>query len=564
MSSIRKRLIFASFVAMLMLSLPAAAGPISYASAAPACAVLPVTKITASGNDGNVPSNAIDGKLATRWSNFGKGSWISADLGKLATVCYVDIAWYRGDVRQNTFTISHSSDGKNYSQDYSAKSSGTTAGLERYDFADVSARYVRITVNGNTENNWASITEIRLYGYVSGGTHDTTKPFISIDQPANNGQITTSSSSATTATAVIKGKAFDSGSGIKLVEVGTESSAYQPATPASPGDWSTWTQTRTLSIGTHQIVARATDNARNPQVSAITVKVSQAPTTTPPITPGPSPTPSKDRFGITKINPTAAGGIEWAANWDNGDARTIGNTIDPDDKWFDTAHGDGTYAIDGKGTLTASGDTVRMYMHDPAKVREWSENLEITMYVKRISETQTVDYSGLQVFARTNHGTNADEEVNLCDDRGYGGLVNINGEWTFEKESAHHLDNGYTDVASQRPSGELPKDTWVGFKYVLRNMDGGTKVKLELYRDTTGGVNGGNWQKVTEFVDNGNNFGDGRGACKSGVDPALPLLHSLINDRSESKKPMLSVYARHEYGTMAYSGFDIREIDPIS
>jgi hypothetical protein len=277
-----------------------------------------------------------------------------------------------------------------------------------------------------------------------------------------------------------------------------------------------------------------------------------------------NPSSSKDRFGITELYPTSPDGMEWSSSWDNGHARTIGNAIDPDDKWFDAAHGEGMYAIDGKGTLTASGDFVRMYVHDPAKEREWSENLEITMYIKRISETQIVDYSGLQVFARTNHGTNGNEEVNLCDDRGYGGLININGEWTLEKETAHHLDNGYVDVAGQRPSGDLPKNTWVGFKYVLRNMDDNTKVKLELYRDTTGGANGGNWQKVTEFVDNGDSFGAGYGACRSGVNPALPLIHSFINSSSETGKPMLSVYARHEYGTMAYSDFTIREISPLS
>ncbi|AIF84236.1 F5/8 type C domain-containing protein [Candidatus Nitrososphaera evergladensis SR1] len=564
---ISKRLVFLSVGAMLVLSLPAAAGAIPYASAAPACVALQVTKVSASGNDGNVPKNTIDGKLGTRWSNLGKGSWISMDLGGIVNVCYVDIAWYKGDTRQNTFVISHSPDGRTYIQDYSAKSSGTTASLQRYNFADVSARFVRITVNGNTENNWASITEIKVYGYVSGGTQDTIRPFVTIDQPADRSEIVTSSSTATTATVNIMGKASDSTSGVKLVEVRTDNNAYQPASPASPGDWSTWTNSRTLAVGNHEIAARATDNAGNQQVFTISVKVSQKPadTPSPPTTPpGPGPTPTKDRFGITKINPTAAGGMEWSSSWDNGHARTIGNAIDPDDKWFDAAHGEGRYAIDGKGTLTASGDFVRMYVHDPAKEREWSENLEITMYIKRISETRTVDYSGLQVFARTNHGTNGNEESNLCDDRGYGGLVNINGEWSFEKETAHHLDNGYAGAAGERPSGDLPKNTWVGFKYVLRNMDDNTKVKLELYRDTTGGANGGNWQKVTEFVDSGKNFGNGHGACRSGVNPALPLIHSFINSSSESKEPMLTVYARHEYGTMAYSDFTIREIDPLS
>ncbi|MEO9362525.1 MAG: hypothetical protein ABI348_01370 [Nitrososphaera sp.] len=271
----------------------------------------------------------------------------------------------------------------------------------------------------------------------------------------------------------------------------------------------------------------------------------------------------KDRFGINRLYPAAPGGIEWSAKWDDGQARTLGNEVDPADVWFDTTDGDGMYTIDGKGTLTASGDVVRMYVRDPAKEREWSENLEITLYFKRLDETQIVSYSGLQVFARTNHGMVGNENINYCDDRGYGGLVGINGSWALEKESAHHLDNGYTDVARQRPSGALPEDTWIGFKYILRNMDGGTKVKLELYRDTTSGLNGGNWQKVTEFVDDGNNFGVGRGECRPGVDAGLPLIHSFINDSSETKKPMLSVYARHEYGTMEYSNFSIREIGPL-
>ncbi len=301
--------------------------------------------------------------------------------------------------------------------------------------------------------------------------------------------------------------------------------------------------------------------------------------TIPTSSPATRTSPSTDRFGITKINPTVIGGLEWSSKWDDGVARTIVNTIDPNDKWFDTDHGNGTYTIDGKGTLTASGDTVRMYVHDPANFRQWSENLEITMYFKRINETQTVDYSGLQVFARTNHGTNGDEDINLCDDRGYGGLVNVNGDWAFEKESAHQLDNGYTDVAVQNPQTggqqqeqkqqekqqQLPFNTWIGFKYVLRNMDNNTKVKLELYRDMTNETNGGSWQKVTEFVDDGTNFGVDHGSCNPGVvNPASPLIHSFIDDSSETKKPMLSVYARHEYGTMQYSRFGIREISSLS
>jgi hypothetical protein len=120
------------------------------------CEKLPVTSVTASGNDGNIPSNVIDNNLNTRWSNNGVGSWIQLDLGSKRTICSVDIAWYRGDMRVNNFEISVFND---------AKSSGTTTSSEKYDMpAGTEGRYVMIKVNGNTENNWASITEISLFG----------------------------------------------------------------------------------------------------------------------------------------------------------------------------------------------------------------------------------------------------------------------------------------------------------------------------------------------------------------------------------------------------------------
>ena len=80
------------------------------------CEKLPVTSVTAIGNDGNIPSNVIDNNLNTRWSNNGVGSWIQTDLGSKRTICSVDIAWHRGDMRVNNFEISVFND---------AKSSGT-------------------------------------------------------------------------------------------------------------------------------------------------------------------------------------------------------------------------------------------------------------------------------------------------------------------------------------------------------------------------------------------------------------------------------------------------------
>jgi hypothetical protein len=270
-----------------------------------------------------------------------------------------------------------------------------------------------------------------------------------------------------------------------------------------------------------------------------------------------------DPFGVRKLFPTQPGGREWFARWSNGHPREFANAIDPDDPWFDTDHGDGRYVVDGRGKLTATGDHVRMYVHDPRKQAEWGENLEITVYIRRIGETKLLSYSGLQIFARTNHGTTGPELQDLCDDRGYGAKVLVDGCWEFEKETAHHLDKGYTSVATARPWLALPKNTLVGVKYVIRNVHGGTHVKVELYRDLAGGLGGGTWQKITEFIDTGANWGVGAGACRPGVKPELPLMRPLVLCDSESGKPIMTVYFRHEFGTIEYQWASIREIAPL-
>lgn len=277
----------------------------------------------------------------------------------------------------------------------------------------------------------------------------------------------------------------------------------------------------------------------------------------------PASAPTADRFGLRQLYPTRPAGREWVSAWDNGHARAFGGAIDADDAWFDTDHGDGKYTIDGKGTLRADGPIVRMYVHDPKRETEWGENLEITVYIRRISEGKLVSYSGLQIFARTNHGTVGNENKNLCDTRGYGAKVCIDGRWEFEKETAHEKPHGYVPAASTRPTRELPKDTLIGVKFILRNMDRDTKVKLELWRDLSGGEGGGRWEKMTEIVDTGENWGVGADGAAAGVRPQLPLIRALVLPDSESKKPMLTVYFRHEYGVMEYSKASVREIDAL-
>jgi Alginate lyase/F5/8 type C domain len=147
--------------------LAVAVGLLAVAVAAPAAhaAPLPVTSVTASGDDGNVPGNTLDGNLSTRWSDEGDGVWIRYDLGSARTVGSVAIAWHQGDIRRFTFDVQLSTDASTWTTVVSRRAtSGTTLQPEPYDFTDRSARYVRVVGHGNTTNEWTSITETAVQG----------------------------------------------------------------------------------------------------------------------------------------------------------------------------------------------------------------------------------------------------------------------------------------------------------------------------------------------------------------------------------------------------------------
>jgi F5/8 type C domain/Calcineurin-like phosphoesterase len=127
------------------------------------CANVSVTRINSSGAENLYPpSHAIDNNVNTSWSSLGVGSWIQLDLGTIKNICSVDIAWYKGNERQNNFVISGSNDGITFSRLFSNQSSGTTPSFEKYNIPDTNARYIRVAVNGNTQNSYATISEISV------------------------------------------------------------------------------------------------------------------------------------------------------------------------------------------------------------------------------------------------------------------------------------------------------------------------------------------------------------------------------------------------------------------
>jgi len=130
------------------------------------CRLLTTASTSAHADDGagNVAVNTQDDNLTTRWSGPGVGAWLRLDLGSAQQLSGAAVAWHRGNERQSYFTLSTSEDGVTYMQAYSGTSALTTA-AQTYTFPSARrARYVKVTVNGNTVNTWASISEARACG----------------------------------------------------------------------------------------------------------------------------------------------------------------------------------------------------------------------------------------------------------------------------------------------------------------------------------------------------------------------------------------------------------------
>ena len=124
--------------------------------------------VTASTSDVNVPANAVDGSLTTRWSGNGDGAWLRLDLGTTQTIGYVHVAVHSGNTRRNQLDIQVSDTGSTWTTVWTGSSGGTTTGLETFDFPDASARFVRYLGHGATLNaggttTWNSVSEIEVF-----------------------------------------------------------------------------------------------------------------------------------------------------------------------------------------------------------------------------------------------------------------------------------------------------------------------------------------------------------------------------------------------------------------
>lgn len=128
--------------------------------------------VTASTSDSNVPANVVDNNYTSRWSGDGDGAWLQLDLGTTRTVSHIKVAVYHGDQRKNDFEL-QCWNGTSWVTVYDGLSSGTTTGLQVFDFTDLQASRVRYVGHGYVLNSdgsrgtWNSLTEVEVWG--SGG-----------------------------------------------------------------------------------------------------------------------------------------------------------------------------------------------------------------------------------------------------------------------------------------------------------------------------------------------------------------------------------------------------------
>jgi hypothetical protein len=211
-----------------------------------------------------------------------------------------------------------------------------------------------------------------------------------------------------------------------------------------------------------------------------------------------------DVFGIDQLYPSAPSGAEWtSAHWDGGEAYSItSRTDDNDPLGISGMRGTGTLEVTGDGELVMGGSQPRIYVY-PSDAGPW-QNVEVTAYYQRVEDSATA-YAGLVIGARS--GPDGHSSGTECDAHTYYARVRNDGAFDFEKELEHPASatESRVDPETAWPDGQVPFDTWIGFKFVIYNLEGGS-VKLEAYRDMTNGADGGTWEKVNETVDDGGWF----------------------------------------------------------
>ncbi|MCB1755595.1 MAG: glycoside hydrolase family 88 protein [Gammaproteobacteria bacterium] len=122
----------------------------------------------------NVPANVVDDDAASRWSCENQSGeddcrlWL--DLGEIRRIGQLEIAFYNGSVRTESFDIEVTSDAQCLTssddgiwQLYTQRDGNSADDVETIALDGVSARCIRFVGHGNSANDWNAINALRVY-----------------------------------------------------------------------------------------------------------------------------------------------------------------------------------------------------------------------------------------------------------------------------------------------------------------------------------------------------------------------------------------------------------------
>jgi F5/8 type C domain len=522
-------------------------------------AELPVAAVTASSHDGNVPQNAVDGNLGTRWSAEGDPEWIQFDLGQSYTVGSVRVAWYQGDQRQARFDVQTSVTGSSWSTVHSGLSSGTTTGLETVDFADSTGRYVRIVGHGNTDNAWNSITEVEVFGSAAPPGSSQDLPVSAVSASSHDGNVPANTRDGNfdtrwSAEGDPEWISFDLGAtpSVHFVMIAwyqgdVRRAQFDVQTSTTGSSWSTVHSGLSSGITTGfetvnfadstgryvRIVGHGnTDNAWN---SITEVKIFGAggtppPTTTAPPTTTTAPPPvGTDPNGVRQLYPSRTGkAAPWTLGFGDWQAR-----LRPDGA---------SIAGSGKDTVLTNSGQVRIsveavdsscegepdhglalqrgYMCSP---NDWY-NVEFTGYIKLDTPAGDASDQDWTWYAGGGRHT-GDGWEDGCMGSAYKGSYHYRDADVRYGKEQWHVNYDYKSWTSVTGGIDYTanRSRWLGMKYVKYQFtrNGQRGIRLELWLDLDGIDSAGNprnnWQRVRVVEDHpdAGSWGGDAGECRA-------------------------------------------------
>lgn len=506
-------------------------GPIPGPSPVPG--ILPISAVTAIGSDPSFPaSNAIDGDLSTGWRNNGGGSWIQIDLGQVCNITKVSIAWYKGDKRKNNFAIDFSADAKSFRNVFTGQSTGTTAQLEDYPIANLAAKLIKITVNGNTDpkpsnQQYAHIQEIQATGEPGTPIPTPTGVQAVITAPSQTAQegmnvVLDGSNSKGDITAFMWSQT--TGTAVTLLNATTKTATF----------------TAPSTVGSLGFTLRVTDKAGSTSSANALVQVVATPP--PPCPPGqhrdpntgqcvPDVTPpgtNVDKFGVSKIYGDGPGSNYFMTNDPGNDPR--GNNPEASSsykpKYIDNH--DGSFKIKGqieiRGAITQDNGfnqskmctdfkkcTAQGFMQDSM---DWKD-IEMTSYYK-INQVGSSSHNGephIEHVMRGQRSTTSNSTFGGpctcalgCSDNIHGNCYCNKGSngparQKYERDlfhtSGYSVDSNKNGPVNNNSAFNFKLGQWFGLKTIVYNLPNGN-VQMEHWTDENAT---NTWKKTHSLID---------------------------------------------------------------